>query len=235
MAYCVHCGVKLGESEKKCPLCGTPVLDPASPVPRETPRAYPVRTPEQDLKRNTRFLLLFTALMLLLPAGLCIVIDLLLGEGLSWSIYAAGAMILLFVSVAVPLLVSKFRAYFTVGTVFLCLNLYLFLVEQISGSQGWFLPIALPALALAAAGLAGLILLYRRGWLNKLTLPAALLLAAAAECLAIEWLCIRARGGAMHFVWSPFVMSSCVFIALALFFINSNRAVREEVRRRVHF
>ena len=37
------------------------------------------------------------------------------------------------------------------------------------------------------------------------------------------------------FVWSPFVLAPCLFIALSLFFINGNRSVREEVRRRVHF
>ena len=28
MSYCVHCGVELDPSLKKCPLCNTPVLDP---------------------------------------------------------------------------------------------------------------------------------------------------------------------------------------------------------------
>ena len=28
MSYCVNCGVKLAKSEKKCPLCNTPVINP---------------------------------------------------------------------------------------------------------------------------------------------------------------------------------------------------------------
>ena len=28
MAYCVNCGVKLATSEKKCPLCFTPIYHP---------------------------------------------------------------------------------------------------------------------------------------------------------------------------------------------------------------
>ena len=235
MSYCVHCGVKLGETEKRCPLCGTVVLDPSEPEKPAAPRAYPVRTPEQELKKSKRFLLLLSALMLLLPAALCLAIDYLLGDGLSWSVYASGALILLFVSVAVPLLVTQYRAYFSVGTAFACLNLYLFLVEGQSASQGWFLPIALPALTAAAGLIFVVILLYREGVLNRLTLPAAALISAALECLLIEWLCVLRRGGPMDFVWSPFVMAPCVFIALALFFINGNGAVREEVRRRAHF
>ena len=26
--YCIHCGVKLGDAEKKCPLCGVVVFHP---------------------------------------------------------------------------------------------------------------------------------------------------------------------------------------------------------------
>ena len=29
--YCVKCGVELADSEKKCPLCGTPVFHPDIP------------------------------------------------------------------------------------------------------------------------------------------------------------------------------------------------------------
>ena len=28
MSYCVNCGVELAPSEKNCPLCGTPVINP---------------------------------------------------------------------------------------------------------------------------------------------------------------------------------------------------------------
>ena len=235
MAYCVHCGVRLGESERKCPLCGTPALDPNEPAPADTPRAYPVRTPEQELKRSKRFILLLLALVLLLPAALCLVIDFLLGDGLSWSLYASGAMILLFITAAVPLALPKYRAYAFVTTAFISLNLYLWMVERVSGSVGWFLPIAFPALALAAVLLTGMILLFRRGILNRLTLAASALLAVAVECLAIEAFCILARGDEMKFVWSPFVLAPCVLVAMALFFINGNSRVREEVRRRAHF
>ena len=235
MSYCVHCGVRLGESERRCPLCGTPVLDPLEPIPADAPRAYPVRTPEQELKRNKRFILLLLALVLLLPAALCLVIDCLLGDGLLWSLYASGAMILLFITAAVPLVLPRYRAYAFVITAFISLNLYLWMVERVSGSVGWFLPIAFPALAVASGLLTGMILFFRRGGLNKLTLAASALLAVAVECLVIEAFCILAQGAAMKFVWSPFVLAPCLFLSFSLFFINGNRAVREEVRRRVHF
>ena len=235
MAYCVHCGVKLADSEKRCPLCQTPVYDPSEPVRPAVPKPYPVRTPEQELKRSKRFLLSRAALMLLAPAGLCFVIDLLITGKITWSGYASGALIMLFLSAAVPLAVSKYQAYFAIGAPFLCLNGYLFLVERLSDSGRWFFPIALPALALGAAIITLIMALWRRGRLNLLTLIALSFAGAALECLAIEWFHAMANQMTGGFVWSPFVLAPCLFISLSLFFINGNRSVREEVRRRVHF
>lgn len=235
MAYCVHCGVKLGESEKRCPLCMTPVFDPAEPRNPSVPRAYPVRTPEQELKRNKRFLLILAAVMLAAPALLCLMIDLMITGKMTWSGYASGALMMLFISAAAPLLASKWQGFWTGIAAFLSLNGYLFLVERLSDSGGWFLPIALPALILCAVMLLGIAFLYRGHYLNRLTLLAACFIAAALESVGVEWLLSLAAGKEIWFVWSPFVMAPCLFIAVALFFINYNRAVREEVRRRVHF
>ena len=118
---------------------------------------------------------------------------------------------------------------------FLCLNLYLFLVEKLSGSGPWFFPIALPALTVAALLIIGIILLYRFGSLNKLTLLAASLAAIPLECILIEWLIQLSSRPASGLVWSPLVLAPCLLLSLALFLINGNRTVREEIRRRVHF
>ncbi len=235
MAYCVHCGVKLEDSEKRCPLCQTPVYDPAQPQRPAAPKPYPVRMPEQELKRSKRFLLTLASLMLLAPAGLCLIIDLLVTGSVTWSGYASGALVMLFLPAAVALCVPRYQIYFGIGTAFLALNVYLFLVERLSGSGPWFFPIVLPSLALGTGIVTLMTVLWRLGWLNKLTLVAAAFAGCALESLLIEWLhamAIQKTGG---FVWSPFVTAPCLFIALSLVFINSNRSVREEVRRRVHF
>ena len=235
MAYCVHCGVKLGAGEKRCPLCQTPVYDPAEPERPAAPKPYPVRTPEQELKRSKRFLLTLASLMLLFPAVLCLMIDLLISGRVTWSGYASGALVMLFLSVAIPLAAPRFQVYIAIGASFLCLNGYLFLVERLSGSGPWFFPIALPALALSAVIVTLITVLWRWGWLSKLTFLASAFAGCALECLAIEWLQAAAAQRSGGFLWSPFVLAPCLFISLSLFFINGNRSVREEVRRRVHF
>lgn len=235
MAYCVHCGVKLGESERKCPLCGVPAYDPLAPRDPAAPRPYPVRTPEQELKRNKDYLQLLAGILLLGPAILCLVIDFLITGTVTWSAYAACALALLYIAVTVPLQITRKRVYWSLAVSFLCLNAYLFLAERFSQSGSWFVPIALPAISLGTAMLAAIILFYRIGKLNKLTLLASALGAVGLLCLAVEWLIALKEGGGLRFSWSPFVLAPCLFVALCLLFINANRSVREEVRRRVHF
>ena len=76
MAYCVHCGVKLHEGDKRCPLCGTVSIDPNEQPVSDARRTYPVRTPEQDLKRGKQFFLVLEAVLLLVPLATALLLAL---------------------------------------------------------------------------------------------------------------------------------------------------------------
>ena len=66
MSYCVNCGVELAETEKKCPLCDTEVINPHSPwkEPEDPPfpTNYEVAKPVNRGKVAT-----FIAILLLIP------------------------------------------------------------------------------------------------------------------------------------------------------------------------
>ena len=235
MAYCVHCGVKLHDAEKKCPLCGTVIVDPQQPD-RAAEKPYPTHTPEQVLKRNRRYLLSLAALLTLLPAAVCALTDLIASPGtLTWSVYPAAALVLLFVAFAVPVLSRKYRTYKSLLVDFLTISAYLFMVERLSGSGDWFFPVALPCFALFVALTAILLILYRADKLNKLTFVAAALIAVAVQCGLTEWIICLSEGVAMRFAWSPYIVAPCLFLGFVFFLINGNRLIREEFRRRVHF
>ena len=114
MAYCVHCGVKLHEGERRCPLCGTVSIDPNEQAASDAQRTYPVRTPEQELRRGRRFFLMLETMLLLVPAGLCCLIDLLTGGGIYWSVYTLATLVSLFLVSAVPVLLHQYRTYSTI-------------------------------------------------------------------------------------------------------------------------
>lgn len=233
MAYCVHCGVKLGDAERTCPLCGTEANDPREPFDEEKPRAYPVRTIEQVLKINRRYTITLLSLLLLIPAAACVVIDLLTG-GMSWSIYPAGVLVLIWIAVDVPLMIRRHRLYSTIVITGATLAGYLYMVEALSETAGWFFPIVLPALSIAIAMICFTIWLVRSKRMRILRLLAVGLIEVGLLCFAVEMLCLRAAGtGTLS--WSPFVMMPCFFLALLLYVISRSGPLSAELKRRFHF
>lgn len=233
MAYCVHCGVKLGPAEKKCPLCGVPSLDPLAQEAAEAEKPFPVHTKEQSLKLSRRYVLSLFSLLLLLPAGLCVLLDM-LGGPLSWSVYPAGALLMVFIAAAVPLLFRRHRLNRTIVITGAALAGYLCLVEAFSGTEGWFLPIVLPALAILVMAVCLLIHLYRRGKASAASVAALALCMIGVLALVVELLCMQAGVSKSGLAWSPYVMSPCFFIALLILFITRNRALYDELLRRFH-
>ena len=99
--YCVKCGVELADSEKKCPLCGTPVFHPDIPRNLSDPPFPPDRRirPEDVNRSGILFVLTVAAL---LPALLCLLCDWRINGTLVWSGYAAGAIGLLYIVILLP-------------------------------------------------------------------------------------------------------------------------------------
>lgn len=235
MSYCVHCGVKLGEAEKKCPLCQTEVIDPSTPHDERAPRKpYPVRSFEQTLLINRRYSVSLVSLLLLVPAGICMLLDLLDGE-LTWGIYPAGVLVLIWIASTVLLLMHKHRIYGTVLITGGTLAAYLYMVELLSNTEGWFLPIVLPVLLLTLAFLCLMIWMIRSGKLRILHLISAGLIEIGILCFVVELLCVLSVPGKTSFTWSLFVIMPCFFLALLLYVISRNGPLSTELKRRFHF
>ncbi len=234
MSYCVECGVKLGEAEEKCPLCGTMVQNPIHPYSPRAPKPFPVRTKEQNLQIDRRYLLGLISMAMLLPAALCMVIDLFFGGRISWSFYPVGALVLLFVALAVPILVKKHRTYVTIAIDSLVLLGYLKMVELLSGAEGWFTPVVFPLIMLAALMVLGMTASVRQRLIRELSIPATILTLVALLSLAAELLVSSQMFRQLQVAWSPFVMLPCGFIALMLYLVQTHKPLREELKKRLH-
>jgi len=231
MAYCVHCGVKLHEAQPQCPLCGVVAADPLAEHGPASPPPFPVRTPEQALRLNRKYAVTLLMLLLLLPAAGCLLLDLLSGN-ITWSIYPAGVLALSWIIVAVPLLMPHHRLYSTILITGAALAGYLYMIEKLSGTSDWFLPIVFPALMVFIAMVCVCVALARKRHARPLTVMIAALWEVGVLCLLIEVLC---GGFDIARSWSVFVMVPCFFMALLLFVISRNRPLSEELKRRLHF
>ena len=95
MSYCVQCGVELDSTAGRCPLCGTPVYNPNQPVDRTSPPPFPaIRQEVAPIDR--RELAVAVTAVLLSASVFCVLLNLILvGRGIPWSAYVAGAAALL--------------------------------------------------------------------------------------------------------------------------------------------
>ena len=122
--YCVKCGVELADSEKKCPLCGTPVFHPDIPRNLSEPPFPPDKRirPEDVNRSGVLFVLTIAAL---LPALLCLLCDWRINGTLVWSGYAAGAIALLYVVILLPMWFRRPNPVIFVPVDFIAVGLYL--------------------------------------------------------------------------------------------------------------
>jgi len=234
MSYCVECGVKLGEAEEKCPLCGTVLQNPIHPYNPRVPKPFPVRTKEQNLQMDRRYLLGLISMAMLMPAALCMVINLFFGGRITWSLYPVGALVLLFVALAVPILVKKHRIYITIISDALVLLGYLKMVELLSNVEGWFTPVVFPVIILATLMVLGITASIRQHQIRELAIPATILTLVALLSLAVELLVSSQVFKQLQVSWSPFVMLPCGFTALMLYLIQSHKPLRAELKKRLH-
>ncbi len=138
--YCVKCGVELSDSEKTCPLCGTVPYHPD--IPRGDTSTFPPFVKNEKRIKRWLIMTVFTSLYLLTAAEL-ILCDLVVSARLNWSLYASGAMLLVYFIAFLPLWFKKPNPVIFVPVSFLSVGLYLLLVERLTGGS-WYLSFAFP-------------------------------------------------------------------------------------------
>ncbi|MDD4295864.1 MAG: DUF6320 domain-containing protein [Ruminiclostridium sp.] len=111
MAYCVKCGIELEHNIDSCPLCSTPVYFPDN-TEESSQRSYPERmqkskTRHVNLVPSKTFVYLMT-FVLVIPAIVCLMVDIRSSSGLSWSFYPVASLLLIWVLMAYPALMKHY-------------------------------------------------------------------------------------------------------------------------------
>ena len=136
--YCIHCGVRLSDTETVCPLCNTVV-----PCPQpETAPLYPIQQrPSRQMDPHTAQFA--AAAACLLAMIVCVLCDLQVDHTIGWSRFALGALAVGYVCLLLPMWFSRPNPVIFVPCGFAAAGVYLLFVDLWVGS-GWFLPFALP-------------------------------------------------------------------------------------------
>ena len=233
MSYCVRCGVELDGTATFCPLCHTPVLDPAHPADLSSPPPFPTQRGEVAPVAKQELALLVTA-MLASVAVCCGVLNLFLKPDRGWSLYVIGAAIMLWLWLVPPLLARGMHLLLRLLVDVAAVGLYVYLIALDLNGKNWFWGLAAPIIFWGGAILLllGLVLrVYRRSVITTLTILIGSLgvFLFGVEYLIDKWLC-----AAWEPSWSLVVLTICVGLVIPLIIVRRVPSLREEARRRFH-
>lgn len=228
--YCINCGVKLADSQKVCPLCGTVVFHPELTQPQGEP-LYPAgRYPGSTVNRYG-ILAIITAIFLL-PLLVTALVDLQISGSVTWSGYVIGAILLGYIAFVLPFWFRKYNPVIFVPCTIVAIGLYLLYID-LANQGGWFLSLAFPivgGLGLIITAVVTLTHYLRRGWFF---IFGGASIALGAFMPLMEFLIKFTLGLPKYYAWSLYPLIALVLLGGVLLFLGANASARETVERKL--
>lgn len=227
--YCINCGVKLADTEKRCPLCGTVVFHPELNRPEAEPLYPQDQVPVP--KVNSRIANVIVTAAFLLPILITLLCDLQMNGGVTWSGFVIGALVVGYVILVLPTWFRKPNPVIFVPCGFVAVGLYLLYISLATGGH-WFLSFAFPvvgAVGLIVTTVVTLLRYVRRG---RLYVFGGASIALGAFMPVMELL----MNLTFHFQkfkwWSLYPMIPLVLLGGVLIFLAAYRPARESMERK---
>jgi hypothetical protein len=227
--FCVKCGVELADSEKRCPLCNTPVYYPVERPEGESPYPEFVHNKERISPRGLYFVI---AIMFLIASVIVLACDISVNGGMVWSGIALGGLLTLYVLVFLPMWFKYPYPAVFVPVDFATVLIYLLYIDLHFSEYSWFLGFALPlvsALALIVIPVAVLTHYLRCGYFY---IYGGAFIGMALFSLLVEYL-IHINFAILHttLVWSIYPFIALLLIGIMLIVIAIVPQFRESIKK----
>lgn len=225
--YCMNCGVKLGDGEEKCPLCGLRAYHPdlqRTPGPPLYPRQW--HAPEAE-RSGLRYLL---TVFFLVAVSASLVVNFLLEDGVTWSGYVLAGLATGYVLVVLPLWFTRPNVVVFLTMDFVAVGMLLLYIDlRVEG--GWFLSLAFPVTALyglLVTGTAALAKYVRRG---RFFLLGGGCIAFGCSTMLLEFF-LHLTFGTKMFVWSLYPVALLSTVGLFWILAGIIRPLGDAIRKR---
>ena len=231
--YCVQCGVELQHGAGRCPLCGLRVYHPDLSTETPEARPYPAFAGSAERVRPGGLLLILTFLFAL-PILICLMVDLRLSGGVTWSGIAALGVCAAYIAVCLPLWFrNRNPAVFFPITMAALLGVTLYVCLKTGGR--WFLPFAFPVGGALLVILETVIVLLRyavRGRRHRvLYILGGASIALGGLCMLVEFF-LRVSFGIPMQWWSLYPLAALTLLGLLLIVIAASAPLRESLHKR---
>ena len=230
--YCINCGVKLEDTEKMCPLCGTIPYHPEL-ARNIAPNPYPPdRYPAQTVSKKGIMILIITAF--LIPMIVSVLCDLQFSGGIVWSGYVVGALLLAYITFILPFWFKNPNPVIFVPCDFAGIILFLLYINLSTGGN-WFLSFAFPVAGVFGLIVSAVVTLVKYLKRGKLYIFGGALMLLGCFSLLVEFL-LNITFPTMTFIlWSIYPLVSLLLLGGTLIFLAIYKPARETVERKFFF
>ena len=227
--YCINCGVKLEDTESRCPLCGVVVYHPD--LTRETAQPlYPRhRYPAPEVASKAAQIVVSTLMAIAMLTTLYI--DRQINGRISWGGIVAGGILVAYVMLVLPFWFRRVHPLAYVPGVFGTIALYLLYICHVTGGS-WFMGFALPITVYLGILLSVQSYLLTRYRNRVLTILGWGLIAMGGLMVLMEYRIFRTFPDVKFVGWSVYPLISLALLGAMLLFLAVNRRAREKMEEK---
>lgn len=235
MSYCVNCGVELEKSQKRCPLCNTPVINPNESKEIYTIPPYPYDDTVTVVRKIRRMTVLLISIILLVPFIICPLCNYIISGNLSWSIYVMTSVVLGWFYIVPPILLKHNVVVKCAFIDYISTILFLYMINmKVTPDRSWAEEIALPILTCIMAIILVYAVLVRSFNIHITTYVSLGFVFVAAISIFIEYILMRYNNTSDGFIWSMPVAISCIGVSLLILVISKMTKLKASIRKRMH-
>lgn len=228
--YCISCGVKLADSEAKCPLCGTVPYHPEISRELGEPMYPKTGMPASQINRFV-YPVVMTGLFVL-PVIITVLCNLQIDGRVTWSGYVVGALALSYVTLILPSWFQKYHPAVFIPCDFAAAALYLLYIDIVT-EGGWFLSFGLPVVGFAGLLITAVVILLRVLRRGHLYVFGGAAIAIGGFMPVMELLIVCTFPGTRFIGWSWHPMSAFILLGGVLIFLAISRPARETMERKL--
>lgn len=228
--YCIKCGVKLCDSERSCPLCGTKVYHPELII-RHSPPPYPAVSEKKE-RISKKGIVFILSMLFVLPIILLLLIDLRISGSIGWSGIACAGIVLAYVMCVLPLWFKKPNPVIFVPIDFVLSAAYLLYIDLFF-EGGWFLSFAFPVCGIFCVISTAATVCFRYLRRGKLYIYSGLCYSLGGSCMLIEFFTNITFGIRNYLLWSLYPAVACFIIGTAVLVIAVCKPMRESLEKRL--
>lgn len=229
--YCVKCGVKLADSEKKCPLCNTTVYHPEisqnDVQPLYPQNKFPKIKPKSKGFNGAIIILFF------IPMLISLISDWQNDKTLNWFGFVAGVLVLGYIIFGLPNWFHKPNPVIFVPCGFAATIVYLLYINFATNGN-WFLSFAFPVAGGLGLIISAVITLLRYLKKGRLYIFGGTLIASGGFILLVEFL-MSITFDIAFIGWSIYPLIVLALLGGLLIYLAINSAAREIMERKMFF